>query len=257
MNAITRKVPFISILLAICCISCQEPAEVKNEKYEISTDSLYVACADLSGLGNLKIDETTWNQVLKDSYVTMPKYSLESNFYSGFWGVENFEIERYIKNDVKRIKQLRIGNGVYPYKVGEIHFDEIDLAFLDGILVAISIGSDYYKVDEHYIKKYGEGQGYYNWYCKQKGENGGKNFSLEKHEHTQRIWANEKVKLERKYDWDSQIVNNKTIYSNKGDDYCIFTSQSRYEEFVKILTAAKTDYYSIKEQKMKDSYKNL
>ena len=244
--------------LVLFLSGCGPVPEIISETYEISNDSLYIKCADLQGFGNFIIDKSTMRDVMKDDGVDWFYREYGGNdFHSGFWGItEDYDLTDYIeKNNI--IKQLQIGTLSRPYKIGELKFDEMDLAFLNDTLVAISIGGDFYKIADHYIEKYGSGQGYHHWYCKSRGQNGDRNFFMEKREHNLRVWANEKVKLEYKYDWESKVANNEIVYSIQGDDYCILTSQKRYDKFLSILENTKNEYKEQKEIKMKSSLERL
>lgn len=258
-----------AITIAFLLISCGAKPEIENvsEIYETSDDSLYIKCADLKGLGDLHIGKTLYKHLKKDKGITKYKDFIESDFTGGFWGIQSgkdmfggvyfdFDLIRYIEKD-KRIKQVEIGDLGHPYQIGELKFDDIVLAFLNDTLVAISVGDDYYKIEQHFIDKYGIGQGYHNFYCKSRGEWGDNNYYIEKKEHTLRMWANENVKLERKYDMESKVVNGETVFSFHGDDYCLITSQTRYNTFLQILEDCKKKYKEEKAKKTKESYKKL
>ena len=255
------KISVISLVFAFFfLVGCEVP-EIRtiSETYDTSEDSLYVQCADLKGLGNLHIGKTVYKDLFKDDFITKVKYNgyLDSDFHLGFWGVRSdFDLVRHIEND-KRIKQIEVGDLTNPYTIGELEFDEMELAFLNDTLVAISIGGDYYKIEKHLVKKYGEGKGYYEFYCKSKGQNGDKNFYMEKRERRLRIWENEIIKFEKKYEWDSKVVNNEDVYSIQGDDYCLITSKNRYNEFLRILEECKQDFKNQKETAKQKSYEML
>lgn len=253
-----RVLSSMSIFVAlIVMVGCGETREI-SEKFEISEDSLYVQCTELKGLGNLHIGKTVLKDLFTDKGVTICKESLKSNFHGGYWGVDvgNYDLGRHLDKS-EQIKQVQVGRYAYPYKVGEIEFETMELAFLNDTLVGISIGGDFYKIREHMIEKFGNGKGYYSFFCKSRGKNGESNFFMEKHEHEHRIWANKNVKLEKRYDWDSKVVRNKDVYSKKGDDYCLITSQTRYDEFLQILKQNKLDYKNQKNIKIKESYNML
>lgn len=255
-----NKFTFFYILLSACLvICCGEAPEVitENEKYETSDDSLYVQCAELKGLGNLHIDKTVFKHLLKDKSITTYKECIKSDFSGGFWGVRyNYDLSRHLESN-KNIKQVQVGSYAFPYTIGELEFDEMELAFLNDTLVAISIGGDYYKIEDALVKKYGVGKGHFEFYCKSKGQNGDKNFYIEKRVHRQRVWENESVKFERKYDWDSKVKNNEHVYSIEGDDYCLITSKKNYNRFLQILEDSKKEYKNIKDNAKQQAYDML
>lgn len=254
-----KRLSFLLLLSTlILFVNCEgEAPEIISEKYETSTDSLYIKCSDLKGLGSLHIGNTLYKHLRRDTCITIDKLlHLKSDFYGGYWGVNNFDIEKYIHKN-KKIKQVRVSNLAHPYIIGNLEFDEMDLAFLNDTLVAISIGSDFYKIEDFFVDKYGVGQGFHEFYCKSKGEWGDKNYFIEKKEHKHRVWANEKVKLEKKYDMKSKVVNNEVVYSFKGDDYCLITSQTRYDEFLRILKESKSEYWKLQSAQTKKSYEML
>ena len=83
---------------------------------------------------------------------------------------------------------------------------------------------------------------------------------MEKRERRLRIWENESIKFEKKYEWDSKVVNNEDVYSIQGDDYCLITSKNRYNEFLRILEECKQDFKNQKEtakQPVSTSYNEM
>ena len=249
-----NKLLFFSIV-ALLFMGCAGQPVIVSEKYETPTDSLYIKCADLKGLGNLHIGKTLFKDLSKDECIT--QYSLKSSFIGGFWGeIYKDELRKYYEAN-KKIKQVRIGEHYHPYKVGALEFTGLDAAFLNDTLVAISLGGNFHLIESLLEDKYGCGQGSYEYYWKSKGENGKSNFFREHHEHKLRIWANENVKLEKKYDYDLLVKRNKDIYNISGDEYCLITSQTRYDDFLQVIEDCKKEYDSHNEALRKESYEKL
>ena len=153
-----RTIKSLAILfLALSIYSCNStPIETKNEVWEIDNDSLFAKCATLRGLGNLIIDKTTIKDLSKDKYITMPSGYMAPHFNGGYWKVDNSDLSNYIRDNYKQIKQIKVGIGLYPYKVGELELRNVDCAFLNDTLVAISLKDDYYVVKKVFIERYGK-----------------------------------------------------------------------------------------------------
>ena len=245
--------PFI--LASFFLVSCGSSysTESKNEVWEIDIDSLYIKCSSLKGLGNLIIDETTFNQLKKDKYLT-DKY-IDSDFYFGFWGVHDHELSAYICENFKEIKQVILGSRAYV--IGELKFKDIQCAFLNDTLVAISLNEDYYQIKDALIERYGNGKGQYSWYIKSKGKNGDNDFYLEKKEFEERIWENELVKFERYLNWNSLIVNNQEAKRPIDERHCYIISKKRFDIFLSVLNEAKESFRLEKENKIQQSYNAL
>lgn len=247
--------PFIISLIILLSACEMNKPEIKNDVFDISTDSLFVRCAELKGLGNLHIDKTVMKDLRTDTGLsTYNRYYIESDFYSGFWGVKDFELRDYIKKNVKSIKQVEIGSLGSPYKIGEFNLEDIQLAFLNDTLVAISLGSrDYYTIKDAMIQKYGDGQGHYRWYLLTNGKYGEDGLSLEKEEEEVRVWENESVKFDRYYYWKSKIVKQQEVFPSVSKEYCLIYSKHRYSEFEKRLNDAKETYKSILAKRNEES----
>lgn len=243
------------VMLLILLSSCEGyKPEVKNEVFDISTDSLYLRCADLRGLGSLHIGETRYKDLKKDKGLTTDFKYIEPDYFFGNWGTKNHEMSSYIKKNAASIKQIEIGTLSHPYKIGEYKLEDTQLAFLNDTLVAISLGShDYYTIKEALIQKYGDGQGFYRWYLLTNGKYGKDNLSLEKKEEEVRVWENEKVKFERQYYWSSKIVNKKEVIPTVENEHCLIYSKNRYSEFEKLLNDAKESYKQEKAKKRDES----
>ena len=233
---------FALYILLLSACNTNKP-ETKNEVFDISTDSLYLRCAELKGLGNLHIGETILKNLKNDKGLTTDFQYIKSDFYLGNWGVRDFSLNDYIKDNFKSIKQIEIGSVSHPYRIGEFEFKDTQLAFLNDTLVAISLGSrDYYTIKKAVIQKYGDGQGYYRWYLLTNGKYGEDGLSLEKKEEEVRVWENEKVKFDRYYYWSSKLVNNKEVFPSVSEEHCLIFSKQRYSAFEQILSDAKDSY---------------
>ena len=247
---------FIASLLLLCsCMGTKYEVEERNDVFAPTQDSLFTQCSKLKGLGTLEIDKTTYRQLKKDTGLSVytSSYLLGSDFYFGEWGCKNSEMSRFLEQS-KSIKQVRIPD----YKIGDIELKgDIFLAFLDDILVAISLEDNFYKIREGVISKYGNGKGHDKWYLKSHGVNGDRDFYLEKLEDEVRVWENENVKFEYVDYWESKIQNNVTAKPTKQYGHCIISSKKRYDTFIKLLEEEKQNYKEDKEKKKQSSYDML
>ena len=186
----------------------------------------------------------------------MPSTYIIPSFNSGYWEVNNYDLSNYIRDKYKQIKQITVGIGMYPYKVGELELKNVDCAFLNDTLVAISLKGDYYQVKDVFIERYGNGRGNYSWYLKQSGTD--KRYSLSKREHEERVWENENVRFERYYDWESMYYSyNEDASHHHSKEYCYIISKKRYDTFVSVLNEAKESFEKDKKMKVQQSYDAL
>lgn len=249
----------IMIVFISCGNSSNEKyqPEITNETFAPSKDSLYLLCSDLKGLGTLLIDKTNWNRVFADK--GMPQfYSFEkkSSFCVGHWGNDDPEFDKYVASKRFPMKQLHLGFGYdRDYKVGEISIHNVDLAFLANTLVAISFNCTD-DIKEHYIKKYGAGQGSLYEYSELKGTHGKPDFKFQHDVEEYRIWANDNVKMD--YVHKSYGLTTAALGTTASSvDSCIISSQTRYKEFMNILNTAKKEYKEDKENRVRNSYNSL
>lgn len=251
MKRLSNKLVVLLVLLSSC--EGFKP-EIKNEVFDISTDSLYIRCADLRGLGSLHIGETLYKDLKNDKGLTTDFKYIEPDYFFGYWGTKNHEMSSYIKQNAASIKQIEIGTLSHPYNIGEFKFEDTQLAFLNDTLVAISLGSrDYYTIKNALIQKYGDGQGYYRWYLLTNGRYGEDDLSLEKKEEEVRVWENERVKFDRYYYWSSKIVNREEVFPSVEKQHCLIYSKNRYNEFERLLNEAKESYEQDKAKKHEES----
>ena len=80
-----KKTFLFFLLLSSIIISCYRP-KITSETFEITDDSLHIACKDLTGLGNLKIGITSIKDIKKDKAISLPKLDLVSSFSDDTWG---------------------------------------------------------------------------------------------------------------------------------------------------------------------------
>lgn len=251
-----KHIYLLAVLLSLCsCMGVNYEVRERNDVFAPTQDSLFIQCSKLKGLGTLEIDKTTYRQLKKDAGLSVytSSYLLDSDFYFGKWGCGNHEMSRFLKNS-KSLKQVRIPD----YKIGDIELEgDIFLAFLDDVLVAISLEDRFYKIREGIISKYGNGKGHDILYIKSHGVNGDRDFYLEKLEDEVRIWENENVKFEYVNYWESKIQNNVEAKPTIKYGHCIISSKKRYETFIKLLEEEKQNYEEDKEQKKQSSYDML
>ena len=249
-----KKFLFLFLVIALAsCNNVSNASTIVDEKFDPPLDSLYIQCKDLKGLGELLIGQSTYRQVKKDKGITLSPilFDTYTNFYNGFWGESSsMEMAHYVEDNAKQIKQFHVGK----YKVGELEIDDVDLAFYRDTLVAISFDcSD--EILKHYITKYGNGKG--NNYRKSyyRGEYGTAGYVLESEEYENRMWTNERVKIEYKHYLDyHKTATDQDFYSKTS---CVISSNDRYDDFLSELDKYKKAYKEQKEAKTKASYDSL
>ena len=251
-----KHVYFLAVLLSLCsCMGTKYEIRETNDVFTPTQDLLFLQCSKLKGLGTLEIDKTTYRQLKKDAGLSVftSSYLLDSDFYFGEWGCKNHEMNRFLEKS-QSIKQVRIPD----YKIGDIELGgDIFLAFLDDVLVAISLEDRFYKIREGIIAKYGNGKGHYKLFIKSHGVNGDSDFYLEKLEDEIRVWENENVKFEYVSYWKSKVQNNVQATPTIQYGHCIISSKKRYETFIKLLEEEKQNFKEEKEQKKQSSYDML
>ena len=222
-------------------VSCSNQG-TENGYWWISRKSLYKKCSNLNGLGNLIIDETTYQQLLETAEI----WSLGYYGFGEYWAVENHELHRFLRDKCKNIRRVTLKLSDQPNIVDNLGIGSVECVFLRDTLVGISLDDEGYRAAKNMIiEKYGNGRGYYKSF-----ESLEKAFDWERpiyetvmNEHEERIWENEKVLFERHYHKGKILrflkgTPNPRIIQKE----CIITSKKRYEEFLSILNEAKETY---------------
>lgn len=245
---------FASVLTLL---SCSQPV-VLEETFDLPIDSLYIRCQNLKGLGQLHIGKTTSEQLRKDKGITLHEIFRKPSFANGYWGVSSIlydDLYKYLNENAKNIKQYHITDVVSKYKIGELEIDDVCLAFYNDTLVGIAFDCTNEMLN-HYISKYGSGNGRKYNYTYRKGEYGSKNFTFEKKEIEERVWMNENLTMEYKYHWEQRTAPNEKekLYHTKS---CVISCNRRYNDYLKTIEEYKNRYNEEKRAKKKASLEGL
>lgn len=247
-----RIVFLISALIVSSCALNNAPVVI-DENYSPSTDSLYAQCADLKGVGDFIIGKTTFSQVLRSPYYKhVSKLMMHNNLYNGYWGCANkhekYEKSSWLEENAKHIKQFP--HPELEFKMGELKFDDFDLAFLNDTLVAIYYVSESETIHEHYIDKYGTGVGsYYSYHldnepCKDRSK-----LKVTDTKKEERVWENESVKLQYHlsyhFEMGPDISSSRTFYD---DSWYLLTSKKRYPVFLEELEKMGKQYDDLQKE---------
>ena len=262
------KANTISILCLIACFwgcSSLSPAKVETKSFETPLDSLYLQCSDLKGVGMFEIG-MSWESVMNSKTLDIDSWHKKPNWYSGHWGVHNFDMEKWLISNHPEIKQFSVDvtSSVFSkkYTLGDIEFDKLDLAFLNDKLVAAYFEFGYLtkktEIKNHYLQKYGEGVGSF---YSSRWSNGltGDNFSCDDTVWEKREWKNEKVTLRYVYDYRMQSYpkkqNREGLYWH--DEYYIVFNENDFKVFEDSLTNAKNEFKSKKSDEHTNSLNSL
>lgn len=227
---------FIGVALSIssCQGSVSKIADITDEVYAIPHDSLYVICKDLSGLNDFRIGMTL-KQVKATKLYRSQNYIYTDNFsfISGKWKYYDHKacdwIIKNCKGEIKQLHPMTSGN----FKIGDLEFSKMDLAFLHDTLVAVCFYPDKQRetVLNHYKEKYGNGNGrYYKYYkdnepCRDKEKAKSEGKEIEEH-----LWENERVALKYYYYFTYTTKAYKVDYSY-GEHYYLVYDKKRYPVF--------------------------
>lgn len=262
---------FSMTAFASCDISTPK-VTVINETYAPSRDSLYAACADITGFGPFAIDKMTYKQYLNSKDIKVGSYSRTPSFYSGHWSQgtfkdsdTRFDLSRHLIR--KGFKQVDFATTGCEFVVGDVKMDKIEAVFWDDILVGIyvDVTYDHYgnhtsKLLEHYIEKYGNGEG--KKYCyestnwtEQRAKANTVSAKTDKTE--DHLWSNGKISIqyhEREfYEIIEGKINTRSMLNSK---YYLITGE-RYQEFMTALDTEVKAYFAAKEQQNSDALSNF
>lgn len=235
------KKAFLLFVLAIAFFSCAPQGNqptIVDESFTPEQDELYSQCTELKGVGDFIIGETTFKQALHSQlFADYSSLLLHNNFYNGHWGVAKsggkYEKGTWIEKKTPSIKQLPCPST--HITIGQLDFDDFDLAFYNDVLVAIFFKTDNEELHNHYIEKYGNGRGsLYSYHLDNEPcEDRDKLESITKTKE-ERVWENEKVILEYYLDYHFEMSPNiDTRYWS--DSWYLLSSKSLYPLFLEEL----------------------
>lgn len=262
---------FTAVAIAACDFS-QPKVTLIDETYSPSQDSLYAACADITGFGPFTIDKMTFKQYLNSKDIKVGSYSRTPSFYSGHWGQgtfkdsdTRFDLSRHLIK--KGFKQVDFATTGGEFVVGDVKMDKIEAVFWNDVLVGIYVDVTYdhfenhtSKLLEHYIEKYGNGQG--KKYCydstnwtEQRAKDNTVSAKTDKTE--EHLWSNGKVSIqyhEREYyEMIEGKMNMRTMVNSK---YYLITG-TRYQDFLAALDSEVKAYFAAKEQQNSNALNNF
>ena len=177
----------------------------------------------------------------------------DNNLFNGHWGSDFFHssdidksnwMEKQSKNEIRQIVPQNLG-----YSIGDIEFDDFDMAFLNDTLVAIyfkperEFASDILK---HFKDKFGTGRG--TFYSFHLDNEPCKNRDLLKSETTTKehlVWENDKIALQYDNDEHFKMGPDIKIESYNAMSYLVY-SKDRYPVFEEKLKALATAYDNLK-----------
>ena len=250
--------------MVFSCVEGTQAPKIIDETFNPSQDSLYAACADLTGFGPFLIDKMTYRQYQTTNDIKIDKFLRYSSFTTGHWqltGISDYSKKSEISKalEKKGFKQVDFANSSSPFEIGEIQLTEIDGLFWNDILVGlyVNITMSDKKTDQllaHYIEKYGSGRGknysFYqtNWTEQRAKEN---KVSASQIVEEQREWTNGTVSLVYSNTDNFRIVEGK-MQSMNHKTYYLVTGQ-KYEQAIAALDAAVKAILEADKQKTQDS----
>ena len=262
---------FSMTAFAACDIS-KPKVTVINESYVPSQDSLYAACADITGFGPFTIDKMTYKQYLNSKDITIDRILRSPSFYNGHWAQGTmkdsevrFDLSRHLVN--KGFKQVEFASSGSKFVVGDIKMDKIDAVFWHDVLVGLFVDVTYdhfenhtSKLLEHYIEKYGNGDG--KKYCYESTDwteqrarantVSGKTDKTEDH-----LWSNGKVTIQYHEREFYEIIQGKINMRSMQDSKYYLITGTRYQEFMDALDAEVKAYFADKEQQNSNALSNF
>lgn len=230
-----KQAALFFLLLIITSCSCNQnqyqklpdgtirKPEIVNEYFSETPDSMLIKCQDLHGFGPFIIGKTTFKEASRQTKI-FPYETNRNDFYGSYslWSIDDYDIAHLMEND-KRIKRL---DGSLKFKIGELEFNDIVLAFYNDTLVAITFDPEYdEQILKHYINEYGNGDGHKiieNYFYK--------DYSKDRYysniEHT---WYNKNVKFTYKYYFKNS--GTRTVYE---EEFLMIDNTGKFEKFLEI-----------------------
>ena len=234
-------------LLALTSFGCKENPKklIEHEKVDstfvVPKEEMLAKCADLKGLGPFVIGKTTLKEV-NNSKIFDSMFN-ETDFSGGKWRAYEENAEKALENH-KRIKMF---HNAWHFKIGEVEFDDISMAFVDNVLVAIYF-------DPHsentllssYISKYGSGEGQKHidsYLYKDPSYN-------DTHHNEERTWYNDRVTL--RY---TTFFTTKPLRADT--EFIIHDNTGKYQYFIDEIESANEIAKKERETKTKQSYNEI
>lgn len=258
----------LSVIAFVSCDNVGPKVTLIDETYSPSKDSLYAACADLTGFGPFVIDKMTFKDYVNSKDIKRDRQWRTPSFYSGHWAQGSmkdsdtrFALSRHLIK--KGFKQVEFATTGGEFVVGDIKLDKIDAVFWNDVLVAIYVdvtydhfGKNFSKLLRHYIEKYGNGEGRkYEYHSTSWTEQRAKNNTVSaKTDKTEdHLWSNGKVSIqyhEREfYEIISGEMQKRSMLTNK---YYLITG-TRYDDFTKALDSEVEAYFKAQEKQNADA----
>lgn len=252
---------FVLILFLVATLSCDNKGnqpKIVEELYSPTQEELYSQCAELKGIGEFVIGETTFQQAIHSKVYanTYGRFFMNNNFYNGYWGVYkengNHEISDWIENKGRSIKQLPCPS--LSISIGQIKLDNFDLAFYDNKLAAIFFKTDNGDLHKHYIDKYGNGKGtYYSYHLDNEPCEDREKLESTETIKEDRTWENEQVRLEYHHDYHFEMGPNMDfVRTYKNDSWYLLSSKSLYPKFLDELKKQIDAFNNQKQDKEKE-----
>lgn len=247
--------------IALSCANGNHGPQIVDETFAPEQEELYSQCSDLKGIADLIIGQTTFKQASQSRlFAEYYSWQLSNNFYNGHWGQHNHDLSDWIEKQSKHIKQLEAYSP--KIKIGEIVFDDFDLAFYDNKLAAI-----YFKVDshnkvnlhQHYLDKYGNGRGsYYSYHKDNEPCRNRDNLVVSDSKREERFWENEKVMLEYHLHYNFEMSPyKKSIDTYVNSSWYLLQDKTLYPLFLEELNKQKKAFEQNKKDKESESLKQF
>lgn len=244
------------LFLLICITSCNinqyqklpdgkiRKPEIVNELYSTPSDSMIIKCQDLDGFGPFIIGKTTFKKASKHKEIFQYDNCKNSFYgYAGSWATSNDDIAKQLESSTK-IKRLESS---LPFKIGELKFNNIILAFYNDTLVGIVFEPEYgEKILNHYIQKYGNGDGHKilkNYFYK--------DYKKDKYYHdVEHSWYNNVVLFTYK-EYFRRDPNSRTISST---EFLMTDRTGKFDEFINEYSSIKTSNKDQKNKAIEESF---
>ena len=255
-----KRVFFYCLLLTalLSCTNAGNQPKIVDETFAPTQEELYQQCAELKGIGDFVIGETTFQQATRSKiYDSFYAFRLNNNFYNGYWGVANeggkYEVSTWIEKQGALIKHLPCPS--LSIKIGELELTAFDLAFYNNKLAAIYFKTDSEDLHKHYIDKYGNGRGsYYSYHLDNEPCEDRDKLESTSTKKEERVWENENVKLEYHMNYHFEMGPNiETLRTFQDDSWYLLSSKSLYPQFLEELKKQKDAYRNKQEEKEKES----
>ena len=226
-----------TFIMAFALISCgQIRHDFTNEEYSIPQDSMIVKCAELKGLGPLVIDKTRYDDINTSKF----DYAFDSKGFStvlGKWRARSEAACEMLNND-SDCKVFRLDK----FKVGEIEFSTVELAFYNDELVAIAFSNG--SLLSHYISKYGTGDGH-----KHVNNYIYKDSKKDRYDHSEEhLWYNNFVQMEYQ-----DKFRNERHYIPVFNEYTISDRTGKYANFLNEIEKVNEECSKAKKQAEQNS----